>query len=60
MRKSWEIRKDPIEPPRHLGNASENDLKWLRDIVADEKVDEKVRVLGARILSCTFARKLGA
>ena len=59
MRESWEIRKDPIEPPRHLKDASENDLKWLRDIVADETLDMKLRVLGARILSCTFARKLG-
>jgi hypothetical protein len=51
--------RDQLEPPRVIKNFPSSDFEWLLKVIKDKTVSEDIRVLCARILSCTFATDLG-
>ena len=50
---------DHLDPPKAIENFPESDYNWLLQVINDMTLDENIRVLCARILSCTFANDLG-
>ncbi|KAJ2926514.1 hypothetical protein H1R20_g10576, partial [Candolleomyces eurysporus] len=56
---SWNLHLEDLKRPRAIENFPTSDFDWLRRVINDETLSEGIRVLGARILSCTFATDLG-
>ncbi|KAJ2915261.1 hypothetical protein MD484_g5137, partial [Candolleomyces efflorescens] len=50
---------DHLQPPKAIENFPKSDYEWLRRLIQDKTLHEDIRVLCARILSCTFANDLG-
>ncbi|RXW20413.1 hypothetical protein EST38_g5445 [Candolleomyces aberdarensis] len=55
----WNLHLEDLKRPRAIKNFPESDFDWLRRVINDETLSKETRVLGARILSCTFAIDLG-
>ena len=56
---SKEHDPDRLNPPKAIENFPKSDYEWLLRVINDMTLDENIRVLCARILSCTFANDLG-
>ncbi|KAJ2915262.1 hypothetical protein MD484_g5136, partial [Candolleomyces efflorescens] len=51
--------RNRLEPPKAIRDFPASDFEWLRTVIQDKTLDENIRFLCARILSCTFATNLG-
>ncbi|KAJ2936508.1 hypothetical protein H1R20_g585, partial [Candolleomyces eurysporus] len=56
---AWEADDLIPTPPRVIANFPSSECAWLIRVIQDITLSEDIRVLAARIFSCTFATDLG-